>query len=191
MAPDLANNGNMTTALPLDELQAAAQQAAPIALVPAGDPMVLNNNKPDRAKVNAYRLGVDQMQARSMAAASTKTYCNNLLNIAPARLKLDAQMTMNRPSPVPAVGNNLFTFLAQRFATTFGPNGLNCMGLLNKPNPVNVTTDGNGVAISATITLPNNAGNGNGNGNGNNMGNNNGNGTDMGNGAQQQLSPTP
>jgi hypothetical protein len=184
MAPDLANNGNMTTALPLDELQAAAQQAAPIALVPAGDPMVLNNNKPDRAKVNAYRLGVDQMQARSMAAASTKTYCNNLLNIAPARLKLDAQMTMNRPSPVPAVGNNLFTFLAQRFATTFGPNGLNCMGLLNKPNPVNVTTDGNGVAISATITLPNNAGNGNGNGNGNNMGNNNGNGTNMGNGAQ-------
>jgi hypothetical protein len=168
MAPDLADNGKMITALPLDEMQAAAQQMAPIALVPAGDPMVLNNNQPNRVKLNAYRQGVDQMPAPSLAAANTTTYCNNLLNIAPARLQLDAQMTMNRPSPVPAVGNNLFTFLAQRFVTTFGPNGLNCMGLLNKPNPVNVTTDGNGVAISATITLPNNAGNGNGMGNGTN-----------------------
>src|SRR5207248_361352 len=37
MAPDLAHPGQMTTALPLNELQAAGQQAAPLALVPMGD----------------------------------------------------------------------------------------------------------------------------------------------------------
>jgi hypothetical protein len=51
MAPDLADPGQMLPALPLNELQAAAQQAAPVALVPAGDPMVLNNNQPDLNKI--------------------------------------------------------------------------------------------------------------------------------------------
>jgi len=53
MAPDLADPGKMTTALPLDELQAAAHQANPVALVPARDPMVLNNNNRDLNKTNA------------------------------------------------------------------------------------------------------------------------------------------
>src|SRR5437588_5801207 len=59
MAPDLADPGHMLPALPLNELQAAAHQAPPVALVPAGDPMVLNNNQPDLNKTNAYRRGVD------------------------------------------------------------------------------------------------------------------------------------
>src|SRR2546429_219455 len=41
MAPDLAHPGQMTTALPLNELHAAAQQAAPRALVPRRDPMTM------------------------------------------------------------------------------------------------------------------------------------------------------
>src|SRR6266705_4874241 len=60
MAPDLAHPGQMTTALPLNELQAAAHQAAPLALVPRGDPMTLLNNEPDTAKTDIYRMGVDQ-----------------------------------------------------------------------------------------------------------------------------------
>jgi hypothetical protein len=171
MAPDLASPGQMLPALPLNELQAAAQQAAPIALVPAGDPMVLNNNQPDLNKINAYRRGVDQKPAQNLGAASTTTYCNNLLAIGPARLQLDMQLTKGRPSPDPAAANSLFTFLAQRFVATFGANGLNCMGLLNKPDPVTVMNDGNGVAINATINAN---GNGNGNtGNGSNTGNGN------------------
>ncbi len=166
MAPDLANPGQTLPALPLDELQAAAHQAAPIALVPAGDPMVLNNNQPDLNKVNAYRIGVDQPLAQRSGAASTTTYCQHLLAIGPARIQLDMQFTQGRGSPDPAAGNSLFTFLAQRFVASYGPNGLNCVGLLNKPDPVAVTTDGNGVAISATFNAGNTNNNGNGNSNG-------------------------
>jgi len=163
MVPDLANVGNMATALPLDELQAANQQKAPIALVPLGDPMVLNNAQPDLNKVDMYRNGVGQTIAQTSADANTTTYCNNLLTVAPARLQLDKQFTIVAPSADPAVANSLFTFLAQRLNATYGANGLNCIGLLNKPNPVAVTVT-NGIATAATITIPGTAGNGGANG---------------------------
>lgn len=152
MAPDLANPGQVATALPLNELQAAANQAAPVALVPLGDPMVLVNNNPSRNKVNTYRAGVDQPMARGqMDTASTRTYCSNLLAIGPQRMLLDARLTKVRPSPDPAAANTLFTFLAQRFVATFEANGLNCTKLLDQHDPITVKTDGNGVAINATI----------------------------------------
>ncbi len=155
MAPDLANPGQMSTALPLNEIQAAAQQASPVALVPEGDPMVLNNNQPDLRKLNAYRRGVDQSLVSKLEAASTMTYCKHLLAIGPGRIQLDIQFTQGRPSPDPAAANSLLTFLAQRFVASFGANGLNCAGLLNMPDPVAVTTDGNGVAISASFNAGN------------------------------------
>ena len=152
MAPDLANPGHMLPALPLNELQAARQQAPPIARVPVNDPMVLTNNQPDINKLNAYRRGVDQSPVSTLVAASTTTYCRHLLAIGPARIQLDMQLTQGRPSPDPAVANSLFTFLAQRFVASYGANGLNCVGLLNKPDPITVTTDANGVATSTTLT---------------------------------------
>ncbi len=158
-APDLADPGKMVNALPLDEMQAASFQAAPIALVPLGDPMTLNNAKPNLAKTTLYRAGVDQ-PAANKNNANTVTYCTNLLNVQPARMQKDMQFTMNRPSPDPAAANSLFTFLAQRFVATYGPNGLNCMALLNKPDPITVTTDGNGVATAATINATPAAANG-------------------------------
>ena len=151
MAPDLADPGQMVTALPLNELQAAAHQAAPVALVPARDPMVLMNGHPDLNKLNAYRVGVDQSKVQSLNAASTKTYCTNLLAIGPQRLLLDAHLTKAAPSPDPAAANTLFTFLAQRFVFTFGADGLNCTKWLGVPDPVSVKTDRNGEAIDATI----------------------------------------
>src|SRR5260370_5824129 len=152
MAPDLADPGQMATALPLNELQAAAHQAAPIALVPTGDPMVLVNGNPDLNKLNAYRVGVDQPKVQSLSAASTKTYCTNLFAIAPQRMLLDASLTKTAPSADPAVANTLFTFLAQRFVTTFEANGLNCKKSLGVPDPVSVKTDENGVAGYATLS---------------------------------------
>jgi hypothetical protein len=152
MAPDLANPGHMLPALPLNELQAAAQQAPPVARVPVNDPMVLTGNQPDINKLNAYRRGVDQSPVPRLASASTTTYCKHLLAIGPARIQLDMQLTQGRPSPDPAVANSLFTFLAQRFVASYGANGLNCAGLLNTPDPITVTTDAQGVAISATFT---------------------------------------
>src|SRR5207302_9432944 len=88
MAPDLADPGKSVPALPLNELQAAAHQAAPVALVPSGDPMVLVNGQPNLFKLDAYRLGVDQRPA-PFASASTTAYCTNLINVAPVRLQLD------------------------------------------------------------------------------------------------------
>jgi hypothetical protein len=49
---------------------------------------------------------------------------------------------------VPAVGNNLFTFMANRLNMSF--TNLNCRSF-GLTSPVTVTLDGNGVATSATI----------------------------------------
>ncbi|WP_081839057.1 hypothetical protein [Thermogemmatispora carboxidivorans] len=151
MAPDLADPGQMTTALPLNELQAAVWQRAPVALVPNGDPMATVDGHPNLAKLNAYRAGVDQPQVRDQVYASTTLYCANLLAVAPLRLLVDASLTKTRPSPDPAVANSLFTFLAQRFITTFEADGLNCTRLLHVPDPVQVQRTPQGVAIAATI----------------------------------------
>ena len=53
-------------------------------------------------------------------------------------------------TPVAAVGNNLFTFLANRLLMSF--TNLNCQNFGLK-NPVTVTLDGNGVAIAATLNV--------------------------------------
>src|SRR5947199_1576281 len=79
MAPDLANPGQMATALPLNEIQAAAHQAAPVALVPSRDPMVRVGNKDNLDKLNSYRMGVDQPVVQSLNSAGTRNYCTNLL----------------------------------------------------------------------------------------------------------------
>lgn len=159
---DLASPGQMTTALPLDELQAGffsgtlpgmgmANTVGQAALVPNRDPMVLNNNmQPDLGKLNAYRTGVDQPQVNDAALSSTKTYCMNLRAIAPMRLQKDQVLFQNAKSPNITMGSNLFTFLAQRFKTTYEQNGLNCMGLLNMPDPVNVQFNGM-MAVNATF----------------------------------------
>jgi hypothetical protein len=154
MAPDLANPGHMVTALPLNELQAATSQGMPMALVPNADPMVLVNNQPNLAKLNAYRVGVDQPPSPDTQASSTRAYCQSLLYVAPRRLLLDEPLTRQAPPADPAVANSLFTFLAQRFVTTYEANGLNCMKRLNHPDPVTVETDTNAVAIDATISVP-------------------------------------
>jgi hypothetical protein len=150
MAPNLADPGQQVAALPLNELQAAAKQADPVALVPAGDPMVLVNNNPNLDKLNAYRIGVDQSTVQDPNTASTRLYCTNLRTIAPQRLRLDSRFTRLQHSPDPAVANTLFTFLAQRFVFTYEANGLNCTQLLNQPDPVKLITNGD-VVVDAII----------------------------------------
>jgi hypothetical protein len=149
MVPDLANPGHMTTALPLNELQAMVNQQAPVALVPSSDPMVLNNNATDLNKTNAYRAGVDQPRAQNNDQADPKTYCQNLVNTGAPRIVLDAPLTVKMATPDPATGNTLFTFLAQRFANSYM--NLNCQQLLGKASPIATAQDGNGAAISATF----------------------------------------
>ena len=74
-------------------------------------------------------------------------YCQDMINIATPRLKLDAPMETGTASPVPALGNNLATFLAARLSGSF--DNLNCKNF-GLTNPVTLQTDGNGVAIGAS-----------------------------------------
>ena len=154
--PDLADPGQMVPALPLNELQARALQASPVALVPLGDPMTLNNGAANLAKVDLYRQGVDQPQAGFASQADTARYCRNMLRIAPARMLQDQSFLMPDPthptrglSPDPAVADSLYTFMGQRFVASYQI--LDCQGLLNIPDPVSVTVDGNGVTTAVTI----------------------------------------
>ena len=146
---DLADPGQMVPTLPLNEIQATALQAKPVAMVPNFDPMVLVNNQRNINKLNAYRAGVNQPQINDPRQASTRAYCLNLMNVGPARLALDAQLTSQKASPDVAVANNLFNFLGQRFAATW--TNLTCQQLTGKASPITVTTNGNGVAITTMI----------------------------------------
>lgn len=149
-APDLANAGAMVSALPLDELMAAADQKAPVALVPVNDPMTLNGNgQASLSKTNLYRAGVDQPQARSQNQASGASYCSNMIKMAIPRLQLDQTEETNAASPVADAADSLFTFLAMRVQQSY--ENLGCQALLNQPNPVTTQTDANGVVISATF----------------------------------------
>jgi hypothetical protein len=157
-APDLADPGQMVPALPLNELQARARQASPVALVPIGDPMALNNGAPDLVKVDAYRRGVDQPQVFYSFQADTARYCRNMLRIAPARMLQDQALLMpdaahptRGASPDPTVADSLFTFMAQRFVASYDI--LGCSNLLNIPDPVSVTVDAQGVTNGATIDV--------------------------------------
>jgi choice-of-anchor A domain-containing protein len=151
MAPDLTNPGQQTIALPLNELQARATEAAPVALVPGTDPMVLVNNALSLTKDNLFRNGMDQPIALNAFADDGARYCRNLLRVAPARLFNPTTQTllMNAPSLAPAVATNLFSFLTQRFVAAYGL--LNCQGLTGFADPITNVMDGNGVFTGATL----------------------------------------
>ena len=64
-------------------------------------------------------------------------YCQDMINIATPRLKLDAPMETGTASPVPDLGDNLATFLAARLSGSF--DNLNCKNY-GLTNPVTLTT---------------------------------------------------
>ena len=136
----------------LNELSARVNQQGTIALVPTNDPMTLVGGNMSVAKTNAYRSLVDQplLANNTNPATVAASYCQNMVNIQPARNNLDMARELNFTTPVPAVGNNLATFLGNRLSMSFV--NLNC-GNFGLTNPVNVTLDGNGVAIAVTYSL--------------------------------------
>ena len=149
-APDLANNGTMTTSQALNEIQANANEPTPAALVPENDEMTLVNNAFSATKTNLYRssLGQTPISAANNAADSPANYCQNMVNIQTPFLAANQTLLATGTSPVPATGNNLFTFMANRLNMSF--TNLNCQNF-GLTNPVTVTLDGNGVAIAATF----------------------------------------
>jgi hypothetical protein len=120
LAPDLADPGSMIPSLALNELHAAARQAAPVALIPPNDPMTLVDGERSNDKTKLYRLAVGQPTGSLQGAA--KAYCTNLKAIARPRIELDKPFTSVSTSPDPGV--NLHDFLAARLKASL--TGLGC-----------------------------------------------------------------
>jgi hypothetical protein len=150
-APDLSGGNSATPALALNELQAAAAQGAPVALVPPNDPMAQVNGQNNTAKTNLYRAGVNM--APLGAADTGLAYCTNLGKVAPARLGGRAQQLLrNAPSPDPAAGATLFDFLTQRLTASW--TNLNCQGLTGQ-GPPTVGTNTAAAAVAPSDIPPN------------------------------------
>jgi hypothetical protein len=148
-APDLANNGFAASSLGLNELQAAAAQAAPVAFVPLNDPMVLNNDGTQNdQKTDLYRAGVDQPPL-AQVPGSPAQYCQNLRTLGVTRVKLDRTLTDTTVSPDTGAASNLFAFLAMRLQQSY--TNLGCRDLLNMRNPVHLKLNGAGLVVDATF----------------------------------------
>jgi len=156
-APNLTNGGRPGTSLALNELSAASNQRAPLALVPVNDPMTLVNGAYSIRKTNAYRNSVGQprlpkgatpTESLAIANENAATFCQDILNIQTPFLKLQKRALQNFPSPAPATGNSLFTFMAARLSASFTNLGCAHFGL---HNTVRLILNGQGVAIAATL----------------------------------------
>ena len=151
MAPDLGNHGTMATSQALDELLAAANQPARVALVPENDEMVLDNGGNfDLAKTDLYRAEIGQapVDSQSNASSSPQMFCQNMVNIQTPFIAANEKVFAAWPSPVPTVGDTLYTFLANRLASSF--DNLNCKGF-GLHQSVTVTLNAAGAATAATL----------------------------------------
>ena len=148
-APDPTDPAATSGSQALNELSAAANQQGTIAVVPPNDEMTLVNGAFSVTKTNVYRSLVDQpLLARNVNLTQVAMdYCQNLVNIQPARNQLDMATELNAGTPVAAVGNNLATFMGNRLSMSFVNLGCANFGLAN---PVNVTLDGNQVASAVS-----------------------------------------
>ncbi|KAE9364410.1 hypothetical protein N431DRAFT_355180 [Stipitochalara longipes BDJ] len=157
-APCITCASGSSPAMALNELQ--SQFFVPTggpALVPLNDDFTVdagNNGSVEQSliKTNLYRAGVGQPQAADAANASSVTYCTRYA-ASGLFIALNEELFTGATSPAPGASNNLFTFMANRFATSFGPvPALGCQTIFGiADSPVNQTTDGNGVVIAATI----------------------------------------
>jgi hypothetical protein len=150
-APDLANNDQPTSSQALDELLAEKNEPKLYALVPENDEMVLNNaGQFDAAKDNLYReeLGQPPISAQNNETSSPAIYCQNMVDQAPTFLQDNETLLATGQAPVTGVGDNLFTFMANRLSMSF--TNLNCQNF-GLTNPVTVTLNAAGAATAATF----------------------------------------
>jgi hypothetical protein len=151
-APDTTDPAGASGSQALNELSAMVNQKGTIAVVPPNDEMTLVGGAFSIAKTNVYRSLVDQplLPANANAPQVAMDYCQNLVNMAPARNQLDMTREAGVGSPVPAVGNDLATFLGNRLAMSFTNLGCATFGLTD---PATVTVDGNQVATAVAYNV--------------------------------------
>ena len=151
-ATDTTDAAGTSGSQALNEISATVNQKGTIAVVPPNDEMTLVGGNMSIAKTNVYRSLVGQplLAGNTNPTTVAASYCQNLVNIQPARNNLDMAKELNFGTPVAAVGNNLATFLGNRLAMSF--TNLNC-GNFGLKNPATVTLDGNAVATTVTYSL--------------------------------------
>jgi hypothetical protein len=148
-APNPTSPGSVDDSQALNELSARVNQQAPVALLPVNDPQLLVNGQFSIGKTNAYRRMTDQPQlpATTDPIKNAEMYCQQMVNIAPARLQADIGMEATFQSPVPTLGNNLATLMGARLSASFG--NLNCQNF-GLTDPVMLSMNGAGVAVAVT-----------------------------------------
>jgi hypothetical protein len=171
-APNPTNPAGASASQALNELSARQNQKGTVALLPVNNPQLLVGGQFSLAKTNTYRIETDQplLPFNTNTARNGAQYCQDMINIATPRLKLDAPMETGTASPVPALGNNLANFLAARLSGSF--DNLNCKNY-GLANPVTLTLDANGVATGATFSTTPQKAKGVGGGNGRGAGHHN------------------
>ena len=149
-APNPTNPAGPSSSQALNELSARQNQKGTIALLPVNNPQLLVGGQFSLGKTNTYRMETDQplLPRNTNLDRNAAQYCQDMINIATPRLKLDAQFETDTASPVPDLGNNLADFLAARLSGSF--DNLNCKNY-GLTNPVTLTTDDDGVATGATF----------------------------------------
>ena len=149
-ATDSTSPNGMDSSQATNALSALVQQRGTRALLPVNDPQLLVAGQFSIGKTNTYRTETDEplLSPFTNKTQNAATYCQNMVNIQPGKLQLDAAKEVGFPTPVPAVGNDLATFMGARLAASF--TNLNCQNF-GLTNPVTVTVDGNGVATAVTF----------------------------------------
>ena len=150
-APDLANNDQPASSQALDEILAGASQPTIAALVPESDKTVRSGDEFDAAKTDTYReeLGQAPISTQNSKTSDPEMYCQNLVDIQTPFLAANQKLLATGQSPATAVGDNLFTFMANELNMSF--TNLSC-GHFQLTNPVTVTRNRAGAAIAATLS---------------------------------------
>jgi hypothetical protein len=151
-APDLANNDQPATSQALDEVLAGASQPKIAALVPENDEIVRGGDGQfDAAKTDLYRreLGQAPIGSQGSETSDPEAYCQNIADVQTPFLAANQTLLAASQSPVTAAGDNLLTYLANRLSVSFANLGCQHYRLTN---PVTVTRNAAGAAISATFS---------------------------------------
>jgi hypothetical protein len=148
-AADPTNAKGVSGSQALNELSAREYQPGTVALLPPNDPQLLVDNQFSIGKTNAYRMLTDQppIPLGTDKAQMAAMYCQEMTDIAPAKLQLDEQTEASWDTPVPGVGNTLATFMGARLSASFENLGCGDFGLTD---PVTMTVNGAGVATAVT-----------------------------------------
>jgi hypothetical protein len=159
--PSITAPTGMSAGLANNELMSNKFPPAVESFVPMNDPMVVIANAAagtvtqSSQKTSLYRAGVNQPPVG--AGATSGNGAQFCLNFPQGCLYIanNQNLFAGATSPMPNVANNLFTFMAQRWANSFAAvPALGCVNLLgngNLTNPIQLTTNGNAVVTAVSI----------------------------------------